>query len=62
MKKDAMVGVRLSAEEIESLDIHCQGQLSRAQVIRIILQNFLAKSGKLQREFLIKRLFEEERK
>jgi hypothetical protein len=58
MKKDAMVGVRLSGEEVEKLDVHCQGQLSRAQVIRVVIQDFLVKNEKEQRAFLVKRLFE----
>ncbi|NKB72632.1 MAG: hypothetical protein GKR89_36640 [Candidatus Latescibacteria bacterium] len=36
MKKGAMAGLRLTHEELEKLDVHAQGQLSRAQVIHII--------------------------
>ena len=58
MKKEVMVGVRLTQEEIKQLDVHSQGQLSRAQVIRLLIQNFLNKSEEEQRQFLIQRLFE----
>ena len=57
MKKGAMVGVRLTPEELDKLDIHTRGQLSRAQVIRILIQDFLEKPGQEQQEFLVKRLF-----
>ena len=57
MKKEAMVGLRLTQDELKRLDIHCQGSLSRAEVIRILIQDFLEKPVKEQREFLVKRLF-----
>jgi len=54
-----MIAVRLTQKEMEGLDAHTQGQLSRSQIIRILLQDFLAKSKKEQREFLFSRLFGE---
>ena len=56
-KKEIMVGLRLTPDEVKKLDIHCQGQLSRAQVIRILIQDFLGKSEDRQRNFLVNRLF-----
>jgi len=57
--KEGMIAVRLTQKEMEGLDAHTQGQLSRSQIIRILLQDFLAKSKKEQREFLFSRLFGE---
>ena len=57
MKKEAMVGLRLTPDELQQLDVHCQGSLSRAEVIRILIQDFLEKPEKEQRQFLVKRVF-----
>ena len=57
MKKEAMVGVRLTQEELKQLDIHCQGQLSRAQIIRTLIQDFLGKTEEEQQKLLVKRIF-----
>lgn len=56
-KKEALVAVRLTEEELERLDKHTQGQLSRAMLLRILVQDFIGKSEKEQRDFLIKRMF-----
>ena len=58
MNKDATVGLRLTQEELKQLDVHSQGQLSRAQIIRLLIQDFLQMSEEEQRQFLVKRLFE----
>ena len=57
MSGGGMVGVRLTQEELDKLDVHTRGQLSRAQVIRVLIQDLLAKPEKEQREFLFQRLF-----
>lgn len=59
MKKAGLVGVRLTGEEMEKLDRHTKGQLSRSQIVRILIQDFLEKSEKEQKDFLFKRLFGE---
>jgi hypothetical protein len=56
-KKEALVAVRLTEDEVERLDTHCQGQLSRAMILRILVQDFIARPEKEQREFLVKRVF-----
>lgn len=56
MGKESMIAVRLSREEIEKLDRHTK-QLSRSQIVRILIQDFLDRSEKEQREFLVQRLF-----
>lgn len=57
MSKDTLVAVRLIQEEVAVLDKHTKGQLSRAAILRLLVQDFLEKSEKEQREFLVKRLF-----
>ena len=57
MKNNNVVTVRLSENEINSLDAHTKGQLNRSQIVRMIIQNFLEKSEDEQRHFLIKKLF-----
>lgn len=58
MSNDAMITVRLAQEEITALDKHTQRGLSRAQITRLLIQDFLSKSEKEQKEMLIKLLFE----
>ena len=58
-KKEAFVGVRLPTEELKRLDLHAQGQLSRSQIVRAAIQDFLDRPEKEQREILFKRLFGE---
>ena len=57
MGKEGMIAIRLNRDEIEKLDVHTKGQLSRSQIVRILIQDFLDKSEEEQREFLIKRMF-----
>ena len=56
-RREAVVTVRLSEEELKDLDALTVGQFSRSQVIRIILQDFLKKEKKEQQRFLSDRLF-----
>ena len=55
--KEGVIAVRLPQEEIDKLDTHTQGQLTRSQIIRILIQDFIARPEKEQREFLVKRMF-----
>ena len=57
MKKEGLIGVRLTEEEMQKLDVHTRGQLSRSQIVRALIQDFLEKSEEEQREFLIRRFF-----
>ena len=57
-KKEAFVGVRLPVEELKRIDLHAQGQLSRSQVVRAAIQDFLERPEKEQRKILFKRLFD----
>ncbi|MFA6109434.1 MAG: hypothetical protein WDA75_11755 [Candidatus Latescibacterota bacterium] len=57
MANEGMVAVRLSADELVGLDRHTKGQLTRAAIVRILVQDFLAKSDAEQREYLVGRLF-----
>jgi hypothetical protein len=57
MEKKYMVTVRLSENEINGLNDLTNGQLTRSQIIRILLQDFLEKPKDGQQKFLIKKLF-----
>lgn len=54
-----MIAIRLSEKEIKELDAHTQGQLSRSQIVRLLIEDFLSKSKEEQRDFLFNRLFGE---
>ena len=56
-KKEVVVTVRLTQDEVDALDRLTIGQFSRSQVIRIVLLDFLRKSEREQRAFLTKRAF-----
>ena len=55
--KEAVVTVRLTTAEVEKLDAVTKGQLSRSQVVRLLIQDYLEKSEGEQQEFLVGRLF-----
>lgn len=59
MGKQGMIAIRLSEKEIKELDAHTQGQLSRSQIVRLLIEDFLSKSKEEQRDFLFNRLFGE---
>ena len=56
--KEGIVTVRLDEAEVQSLDRVTGGKLSRSQVVRMIVQDFLGKSEQEQKEFLIRSLFQ----
>lgn len=56
-KKDALVGVRMPKSKLKKLDKLRQGQLSRSQVVRIMIEDFLERPEEEQREILFRRLF-----
>lgn len=56
MAKESVVTVRLTQDEIRQLDIHTQGQITRSQIVRTLIQDFLKKSTADQRDFLIQKL------
>ena len=49
--------MRLTREEVGALDQLTVGQYSRSQVMRIVLNDFLRKPEKEQRDFLTNRAF-----
>ena len=57
MGKNFMVTVRLNEKEITDLNDLTNGELTRSQIIRILLQDFLEKPKNDQQKFLIKKLF-----
>jgi metal-responsive CopG/Arc/MetJ family transcriptional regulator len=56
--KEGIVTVRLDEAEVQQLDRVAGGKLSRSQVVRIVVQDFIAKSEQEQKEFLIRSLFQ----
>ena len=56
-KKEAFIGLRLTKDELTKLDRHGQGQLSRSQIVRAVLQDYLDRPEEEQREILFRRLF-----
>ena len=57
-KQEVVVTVRLPQKEVDALDQLTVGQFSRSQVMRIVLQDFLKRSEKEQRKFLIGKAFD----
>jgi hypothetical protein len=57
MSNEGMIAVRLSHEEIAALDRHTKTGLSRAQISRLLIQEFLSKPEKEQKDVLIRMLF-----
>jgi metal-responsive CopG/Arc/MetJ family transcriptional regulator len=56
MTKESVVTVRLTQEEIHKLKVHTQGQITRSQIIRTLIQDFLKKTQEEQQKFLIQKL------
>ncbi len=57
--KEGMITVRLSNKEIDEIDMLTKGQLSRSQVVRALIRDFLDKSDQDKKEFLFNQLFGE---
>ena len=57
MEKRYTVTIRLSENEISGLNDLTNGQLTRSQIIRILLQDFFERPKDEQQKFLIKKLF-----
>lgn len=53
---DIPVAVRLTSKEVEGLDVHTQ-VLSRSQLIRVLVQHFLAMTKEEQKQFLFSQVF-----
>ncbi|MBT4510802.1 MAG: ribbon-helix-helix protein, CopG family [Chloroflexi bacterium] len=56
MGKEGVVTVRLSPEEVKQLDVHT-GVVSRSQVIRILIQDFLRRTEEEQRKLLMEKTY-----
>ena len=57
MGKNHTVTVRLTENEMSGLHALTKGHLTRSQIIRILLQDFLDKTKDEQQKFLVKKLF-----
>ena len=57
MNKNQTVTIRLSEAEVQSLNDLTKGQLTRSQIIQILVRDFLDKPEEKQRQFLVDKLF-----
>ena len=57
MEKNHTITVRLNEDEISGLKELTKGPLTRSQIVRILLQDFLEKPKDEQQKFLVKKLF-----
>ena len=56
MARTEVVAVRFAPEEVEALD-DVAGQLSRGKCVQLIVQDFLGRTKKSQREAIVRMLF-----
>lgn len=57
MNKNHTVTVRLTKEEVDRLKDLTKGQLTRSQIIQILIRDFLDKPKEEQQQFLVDKLF-----
>jgi metal-responsive CopG/Arc/MetJ family transcriptional regulator len=57
MNKNHTISVRLTQVEVERLEDLTRGQLTRSQIIQILIRDFLAKTSEEQQQFLMDKLF-----
>ncbi|MCP4576117.1 MAG: hypothetical protein GY846_07525 [Deltaproteobacteria bacterium] len=57
MNKNHTISVRLTQVEVDQLGDLTRGQLTRSQIIQILLRDFLDKTSEEQQQFLMDKLF-----
>ena len=57
--KSQLCTVRLTARQLTVLDSVAQGELSRSQVVRMLVEDFVRKPGSARRAFVVQQLFAE---
>lgn len=57
MEKNHTITVRLTEDEMSGLNDLTKGPLTKSQIMRILLQDFLEKTKDERRKFLVKKLF-----
>jgi hypothetical protein len=55
--KSALCTVRLTEEQLGVLDQIAEGELSRSQLVRMLVEDFVRKPKRERHEFVFKRLF-----
>ena len=51
------IALRLPQEVVDELDALTEGRLSRSQLVRLVLEDFLARDTAEQRELIVRGLF-----
>lgn len=57
MNKNHTISVRLTQVEVDQLGDLTRGQLTRSQIIQILIRDFLEKTCEEQQQFLMDKLF-----
>jgi hypothetical protein len=57
--KSQLCTVRLTTRQVEVLDGVAHGEFNRAQVVRMLVENFVRKPEQDRRAFVVKQLFGE---
>jgi metal-responsive CopG/Arc/MetJ family transcriptional regulator len=57
MNKNHTISVRLTQVEVDQLGDLTRGQLTRSQIIQILIRDFLGKTREDQQQFLMDKLF-----
>jgi len=57
MNKNHTISVRLTQVEVDQLGDLTRGQLTRSQILQILIRDFLGKSREEQQQFLMDKLF-----
>ena len=55
--KSALCTVRLTEKQLEILDQIAKGELSRSQLVRMLVEDFVRKPKQERQKFVFKRLF-----
>ena len=55
--KSALCTVRLTQKQLEILDQIAEGELSRSQLVRMLVEDFVRKPKHERQEFVFQRLF-----
>ena len=57
--KSELCTVRLTERQVEAVDRVAKGELSRSQVVRMLVDDFVRKPEKAQKDFVMQQLFRE---
>lgn len=57
--KSELCTVRLTERQVAAVDRVARGELSRSQILRMLVEDFVRKPEKQQRDFVMQQLFRE---